>query len=603
MNDKKNAEIKVAGISISWEPEQGTCFFESLPVAMMWIDTTLAGLMSGVQAMVGTERFALALQSEGRKSVAADWEVISKFPDFAQGFAAIANIAAVAGWGQWTLISIDHDNRICRFRVTGSWESRYQTALGVCWGSAMAAGKFAGYASRLFGTNCWADQTSYAARGGEFDEFVVSPSKRKLEDEIDRLLQSDKATRADMAVALEQLRKEMSERRRAEEERGHLQAELVQARKLESIGRLAGGVAHDFNNMLSPILGYAELLLSDLPENSAHHHRLEQIIKAAKSARDLTAQLLAFGRKQTLEMRPLDLNRIIADFEHILRRTIRENVHIELKLNPPVCPIEADPSQIEQIILNLSINAQDAMPDGGRLLIETSEVSLDEDSIRTDHEATPGKYVVMAVRDTGMGIESESLEMIFEPFFTTKERGRGTGLGLSTVYGIVKQHGGHISVSSETGGGTTFRVFFPRSEKEPQEVPITTFIAPAKSSSKTVLLVEDQEQVREFVREILARQGYHVLEAGNGRKTLAIASSMRSAIDLLVTDVIMPDMDGRTLYKLMRATSPKLKVLFMSGYTADVIAHHGILEDGIHFIQKPFSVKDFANKVRLVLES
>jgi two-component system, cell cycle sensor histidine kinase and response regulator CckA len=394
---------------------------------------------------------------------------------------------------------------------------------------------------------------------------------------------------------------DVTSRKRAEEEHLKLEGQLMQIRKLESIGQLAGGVAHDFNNMLAPILGYAEMLLMGLPDDSSRRTDLEQIIKAAERARDLTRQLLAFARKQTLQMTPLDLNQVIVGFEKMLRRTIREDITIETHLFPQIGSIEGDVGQIEQIILNLAINAQDAMPDGGTLLIETAEVILDEAYAKTHEGVIPAAYVMVMMSDTGAGMDEEILDKIFDPFFTTKELGRGTGLGLSTVYGIVKQHGGHIWVYSEAKEGTTFRIYFPRSEKHRErEVPIVP--EDTAHGTETILVVEDQEQVRNMACQMLRRYGYRVFEAAEGKTALEIAASLEKPIDLLVTDVVMAGMNGQELYQRLSAVQKQVRVLYMSGYTTNVISHHGVLDSSIHFIQKPFSVKDFIGKVRQVLD-
>jgi PAS domain S-box-containing protein len=855
-------KIRVSGIDIAWHPEQGSCTFENLPVAMMWVDTTLAGLMSGVQAMVGTERFLLALQSEGRRSVEADWQVISNFSDFRKGFKAIATIAAVAGWGRWELLSLDEDQKECQFRVMDNWEGRYQKALGVCWGSGMLAGKLAGYCSKLFGTNCWANQTAFVAKGDACDEFVVKPSLRPIEMEIESLLETDEATRADMAVALRKLEREVAERKqveealresearfrllaenasdiiftmdknlsfqyispsvkrlrgftvdeamsqsaaealtpasldiamrvfaeeleiearetkdlwrtrtieleetckdgstiwtestfsplrdqennfigflgitrdisyrkraeealraselflkesqriarlggwkanphtdylewtegvydifeaprdykpslsegmkfflpeyitliiervaqclatgevftvecqaitttgkrfwaeirglapiiegarsyvigtlqdiderkRAEKERQDLESQLEQIRKLESVGQLAGGVAHDMNNMLTPVLGYSELLRDHLGEDNPLQKSVDEIIHAAQRARDLVLQLLAFARKQTIEMKPLNLNRVITGFEKMLRRTLRENVVIELRPAPSLGIILGDAGQIEQVLLNLLFNAQDAMPDGGALLIETAMVELDWEYVRTHEGVAPGPYVMMAVSDSGSGMDAETIQKIFDPFFTTKEQGKGTGLGLATVYGIIKQHGGHIDVQSEPGKGSTFRVYFPLKDHPHETDTVSVDSTPARGA-ETVLVVEDQKQVLDIACGILTRWGYNVIGAESGEEALKLAAAHEGPIHLVLTDVIMTGMNGRELHVRLNAERPGIKALYMSGYTSDVIGHHGVLDEGVHFIQKPFSLQSLASKVRDVLDN
>ncbi len=407
-------------------------------------------------------------------------------------------------------------------------------------------------------------------------------------------------SKGEIFAAIECIR-DNTKQKQAEEEQKRLSAQLTQAQKMESVGRLAGGVAHDFNNMLTPIMGYAELLKRDLPIDDPRHVRVNEIIRASERSRDLVRQLLAFARRQTLEMKLADINTIISGFENMLHRTLHENIMLEIKLLPGIGPIMADIGQVEQIIMNLAINAQDAMPEGGTLFIETGKAMLNE-SFQVEHEGIkPGPYIFMSVRDTGIGIDSETREKIFEPFFTTKD-GKGTGLGLATVYGIVKQHGGNISLSSEAGRGTTFHVFFPACSgavphPEPAVLPDANV-----SGNETILVVEDQEQVRNMTVEMLNQCGYKVLEAENVRSALEKSASFTNKIDLLVTDVILPDGNGRELYEKISAGQEKLRVLFMSGYTSDVISHHGVLEAGVQFIHKPFSLSAFAVKVRSILE-
>ncbi len=407
-----------------------------------------------------------------------------------------------------------------------------------------------------------------------------------------------------MPVYLANVSMDITERKRAEAERIRLEEQLLQAQRLESIGRLAGGVAHDFNNMLSIIMGYAEILVRGLPDDDPIKVKTHEIISAAERSRDLTRQLLAFARKQTLDMKPLDLNRIVEGFEKMLKRTLQENVETTIRLSPSPCFFEGDVGQIEQIILNLAVNAQDAMTDGGTLVMETSTVYLDDTYTRTHTEVRPGHYVMLSVSDTGTGMSPETLENIFDPFYTTKDVGKGTGLGLSTVYGIVKQHGGSISVYSEPGKGTSFRIYFPKSRQAaPDQVQVPKVSDDSVRGGETVLVVEDNKEVRHLACEILDIYGYTVLNIPNGKAAIDVAKSHPMPIDLLITDVIMPDINGRDLYEQIAQIRKGIKALFMSGYPADVISHHGVLEAGVHFIQKPFSLHDFAEKVRKVLDS
>jgi PAS domain S-box-containing protein len=395
---------------------------------------------------------------------------------------------------------------------------------------------------------------------------------------------------------------DVTERKRAEAERDTLEKHLAQAQRMESIGRLAGGVAHDFNNLLVVILGHAELLLNrPAAADPAMGDSLREIRKAGERAANLTRQLLAFGRKQVLTIRTIDLNRVIAEFEGMLTRLIRESIEVTTHLAPDLGPVEADPFQIEQILLNLCINARDAMPGGGRLTIETINVSLDEEYAKGHTGVRPGPYVMLAVSDTGSGMDAETAGKIFDPFYTTKEKGKGTGLGLSTVYGIVKQHGGNIWVYSEPGRGTIIKVYLPRVDGPAEEEE--TAPPPSVRASRepeTVLVVEDDESVRDLVSRMLSGTGYNVLVARSGHEAVVLAKEAK-AIHLLLTDVIMPEMSGRVVAERVAAFHPGVKILYMSGYTDNVVAHHGILEEGVSFLQKPFTTHTLASKVREAL--
>lgn len=395
---------------------------------------------------------------------------------------------------------------------------------------------------------------------------------------------------------------DITEIKSAEMERARLEEQFRQAQKVEAIGRLAGGVAHDMNNLLVPIVGYSELLLTYFGPGDRLHHSVKQISEAGDRCRDLVQQLLAFGRKQTLEYQPIDVNRAIVDFSQLLKRTIRENIVIETILSPEIETIKADIGQIEQVIMNLCVNAQDALPDGGKLVIETAIAEIERDFTLANTGFKTGRYVVLIVSDTGLGMDQVTKEQIFEPFFSTKGT-QGTGLGLATVYGIVMQHGGNISVYSEIGKGTTFKVYLPVSEADRMSVDATELGVEDVRGSETVLLVEDNQQVRDLGYQALTVFGYRVLAAKDGPDALELLSSYDDTIHVLLTDVIMPGMNGRELYEKAIETLPDLRVLYMSGYTDNVIAHHGILKDGVQFIQKPFSVVGLATKVREVLES
>jgi signal transduction histidine kinase len=390
--------------------------------------------------------------------------------------------------------------------------------------------------------------------------------------------------------------------RRAATQQRLLEQQLIESQKMEGIGRLAGGVAHDFNNLLTAILGYAELMESQLEDENLRSE-LREIRLAGERAAALTQQLLAFSRRQILQPRTLDLNTVVSNIEKMLARLIGEDIKLVTRLEPALGSVKADPGQLEQVIMNLAVNARDSMPEGGTLTFETANSLLDTDFVASHPGARPGGYAALTVADTGIGMSDEVRSHAFEPFFTTKERGKGTGLGLATAYGIVKQSGGYITVESEPGRGTTFRIYLPlvtdsAAASRPGERPTSS-----PSGSETILLVEDESGVRRMSRTILETQGYTVLEAASGEEALVIARSHEGVIHLVATDVIMPGMSGRVLWDRLRALRPNSRVLFMSGYTDDVIARHGVLESGIAFLQKPFTPHGLAEKVRDVLDA
>jgi two-component system, cell cycle sensor histidine kinase and response regulator CckA len=381
-----------------------------------------------------------------------------------------------------------------------------------------------------------------------------------------------------------------------------LEAQFLQAQKMEAIGVLAGGVAHDFNNLLNVINGYAELVLDSPDLNTSLRPEIEQIQNAGKRAAALTAQLLAFSRKQILQPKIFNLNQIIADMSSMLRRLIGEDIQIVSVIHPEPIIINADPAKIQQVIINLLVNARDAMPNGGTLTIETSTFDFEEGSIK-DHPMTkPGPYVMVSIGDNGVGMDAATQARIFEPFYTTKPKGKGTGLGLSTVYGIVEQSGGFISVSSELGKGTTIKIFLPR------ELSFVETHQPEKRSdpiiggSETVLVAEDEETVRNFVCQVLRSQGYTVIESSDGLEALRISQDYPQQIHIVVTDVIMPGLGGRLLVSGLEKTRPGIKSLYISGHTDDMIVHHGILDPNIAFLQKPFPVESLLRKVRETLD-
>ncbi len=384
-------------------------------------------------------------------------------------------------------------------------------------------------------------------------------------------------------------------------ERKRLEVQLQQVQKMDALGQLAGGLAHDLNNLLSPVLGYAELLLMDRGAADEDREAIEEIRRAAMRARDVTRQLLTFGKKQVIEMKVAELGELLTGLKKMLDRTIREDIRFELRLAPGPHDILCDKTQIEQVVMNLVLNARDAMPDGGTLALEVADALVVEGSDR-EPRVPPGRYVRLTVSDTGVGMDAQVLEHVFEPFFTTKEVGKGTGLGLAMVYGIVEQHRGHISVASARGQGTTFQILLPQADGPAEADARPGPAQAARPGRETVLIVEDNEQVRNLCRQILERYGYRTLLATAYEECEACIRRTDGPVDLLLTDVIMPGMNGRDLYRRLSALAPSLRVLFMSGYADDVIAHEGVLEPGVSFLQKPFAVPDLLDKVRRVLE-
>jgi two-component system cell cycle sensor histidine kinase/response regulator CckA len=397
--------------------------------------------------------------------------------------------------------------------------------------------------------------------------------------------------------------RDITERKQAEEEKLSLQEQLRQSQKMEAIGQLAGGVAHDFNNLLTVIKGYSQISLLDLKENDPLRGNIQEIEKATQRATDLTRQLLAFSRRQILDFKVVDLNFFLKDTEKMLRRIIGEDIELVTVLSKDLGKVKVDPSQIEQVIFNLAVNARDAMPSGGKLAIETANVELDEEYARAHVSVAPGRYVRLSISDTGSGMTQEVKERVFEPFFTTKEKGKGTGLGLSMVYGIVKQSNGNIWVYSEPGRGTTFRIYFPRTEEDTDTLYVREEAASFPRGSETILLVEDEESVRDLANRLLKQQGYTVLEAANGQEALRVAKEhVGETIHLLLADIVMPQMGGKELADWLKISRPNVKVLYMSGYADNAIVHHGVLDPGTHFLQKPFSLKALSSKVREVLD-
>ncbi len=395
---------------------------------------------------------------------------------------------------------------------------------------------------------------------------------------------------------------DITDRKRGEEKREKLQIQLIEAQRMESLGRLAGGVAHDFNNMLGVILGSAELLLTQMDSDHPFHARVSEIQKAALRSADLTRQLLAFARRETIAPKVLHLNKTVLGMLKMLRRLIGEDIEVVWIPGKKVWPVRIDSSQADQILANLCVNARDAIEGVGKVTIETDNTVFDEAYCTHHRGIRPGEYVMLAVSDNGCGMDAETLSKVFEPFFTTKELGKGTGLGLASVYGAVKQNNGFINVYSEPGQGTTFKIYLPRhlakagrpAEKSPDK--------PAKRHHETILLVEDEPEILEVTTIMLERNGYTVVSAGTPGEAIRLANEHAGTIHLLMTDVVMPEMNGRDLAKNILSLYPRAKCLFMSGYTANMIAHHGVLDEGVNFIQKPFSMKGLAVKVQEALD-
>jgi two-component system cell cycle sensor histidine kinase/response regulator CckA len=386
-------------------------------------------------------------------------------------------------------------------------------------------------------------------------------------------------------------------------ERRELEAQVRQASRMDAIGQLASGVAHDFNNLLSVVISYSEMLAADMPEGDPMRADLGEIRGAGLRAADLTRQLLAFSRKQVLQPRSVDLNEVLLGMEKMLRRLIGENVQLTATRLPALRKVLVDPGQMEQVIMNLAVNARDAMPRGGRLTLETAEQHLDEAFCREHAGVKPGPHIVLTVADSGTGMDGPTLARMFEPFFTTKEVGKGTGLGLATVFGIVRQSGGTITVRSEPGAGTTFKVFIPAQDQEAAARPSSLAPAhPTLGGTETILLVEDEERVRNLVRTILCRLGYSVLDAQGGGDALLLCEQHPGVIDLLVTDVVMPRMSGRQLAERLLTIRPGLRVLYMSGYTDDIVVRHGALDSTICFLQKPITPDSLGRAVREALD-
>jgi signal transduction histidine kinase/ActR/RegA family two-component response regulator len=446
------------------------------------------------------------------------------------------------------------------------------------------------------------DYATRVAKRGNDELGVLTDSFNGMLGQIQRRDAELKTAHGELESRVEQLQQEIAERERAEKALQESEKQLRQAQKMEAVGQLAGGVAHDFNNLLTAIKGYSEISLMRLKTDDPLRGNIEEINRASDRAAALTRQLLAFSRKQIFAPKNLDLNEAVKNMEKMLKRLIGEDIQLTTIPDSQLPLVKADPVQLEQIILNLVVNARDAMPTGGKITITTGNVRLGADYAEQFPEVIPGSYVLLSVSDTGCGMDADTQTRIFEPFYTTKEQGKGTGLGLSTVYGIVKQSGGHVSLYSEPGAGTCFRVHLPQAQCEDKADETAGRETSIHKGTETILLVEDEDLVRKMAHEVLSMSGYKVLEAPHGDEAIELCRRHDGEIHLVLTDVVMPRMNGKEVVERISPLRPDMKVLYMSGYDDKAIVHHGVLEEGVAFLPKPFSPSELAAKVREVLE-
>ncbi|MDK9707131.1 MAG: response regulator [Desulforhopalus sp.] len=739
--------VSVNGIPIEWHLNTGTCTFGAMPAVVMRVDSTLARFMAETQAMMGTERFTLALQSEGRKSIADDWPTITACPNFTEGFQDIAHIYAAAGWGNWQIIAIDYHKKEVLFRVHHSWEGRYQQSLGVNWGCAMLAGKLAGYCSRLFDSNCWAEQLSFTALGDDADTFLVKPSTRTIENELTNLLATGAGATADATTALRKLQEEIQTRakteqelrlghlqleqrmleqagkyseserkyrdlvegtndlvaqldprgrltflnraaqkiltlapaeysglsifrfihpddhkrvlawwrqcladkadrtvielrqvniktgnvlnlqwstsfqydaagkltgigvigrdvsdiRRAEQERESLAIQLRRRHKMEAIGTLAGGIAHDFNNILAAVLGYADMALADIPVWSPARRQIQEVLKAGNRAKDLVKQILAFSRKEEQHRQPINLNALIVEAVVFLRATIPTTIDIMLDLAPGCGNIQGDQTQIHQVLMNLCTNASQAMENqGGTLTIALREVQLFDEDLDPAGNLKPGKFVLLTISDTGSGIPEKYLERIFDPYFTTKEFGKGSGMGLAVAHGIVKSHDGMIRVTNKPGEGAAFSLFFPRIDAVAEKTEETD--AEHQTGNERILVVDDDPSIAKMLEIVLSRHGYSVHSITSSTKALEVFRSDPGAFDLVLTDMTMPELTGDNLAEEIRRIRPDVPIILCTGYSRQIDDNQARAMGIRAFLMKPVDLRELAATVRRLID-